>query len=199
MANEDTSVVCDTHALVWYLTDPERLSQPATEALEAAVDSGIIVSKDGPDPPRSFQPSDDPRPLRPVQPGCRPGRSRHGGRTPASARFPPDSRNPTTADPASADEHPSDQGECGGRYRTRTCDLSRVKAALYQLSQAPGLAHRERWPRLGPAATELRTSPESRICPHRPQESLALDSSHPSWPGRRPYPPAGSAAAWPHP
>jgi len=49
MANEDTSVVCDTHALVWYLTGPERLSQPATEALEAAVDSGIIVSKDGPD------------------------------------------------------------------------------------------------------------------------------------------------------
>ena len=29
-----------------------------------------------------------------------------------------------------------DEGD-GGRYRTRTCDLFRVKEALYQLSQPP--------------------------------------------------------------
>jgi len=44
MDTEGTSVVCDTHALVWYLTDPERLSRLATDALEAAVDSGVIIS-----------------------------------------------------------------------------------------------------------------------------------------------------------
>jgi PIN domain nuclease of toxin-antitoxin system len=31
------AVVADTHALVWYLVEPERLSQVALDALEGAM------------------------------------------------------------------------------------------------------------------------------------------------------------------
>jgi len=31
-----TSVVADTHAFIWYILEPERLSQPALEALDRA-------------------------------------------------------------------------------------------------------------------------------------------------------------------
>lgn len=34
------------------------------------------------------------------------------------------------------------EGIYGGRYRTRTCDLFRVKEALYQLSQPPARTRR---------------------------------------------------------
>jgi|SRR5678816_3831454 predicted nucleic acid-binding protein len=41
-----TAVVADTQILIWYVIDPDRLSAPATEALEAATstDAPIYVS-----------------------------------------------------------------------------------------------------------------------------------------------------------
>jgi len=39
-----SAVVADTHALVWYLADPPRLSRPAAEALRQAAAAGIYSS-----------------------------------------------------------------------------------------------------------------------------------------------------------
>src|SRR5678815_3873804 len=41
-----TAVVADTQILIWYVIDPDRLSAPATEALEAATatDAPLSVS-----------------------------------------------------------------------------------------------------------------------------------------------------------
>jgi PIN domain nuclease of toxin-antitoxin system len=39
-----SAVVADTHALIWFLMEPARLSPPAGAALQAAADSGIHFS-----------------------------------------------------------------------------------------------------------------------------------------------------------
>ncbi|MCA6509898.1 MAG: type II toxin-antitoxin system VapC family toxin [Pseudanabaena sp. M090S1SP1A06QC] len=38
-----TSVVADTHAFIWYILEPERLSQPALEALDRASSQGDAI------------------------------------------------------------------------------------------------------------------------------------------------------------
>jgi PIN domain nuclease of toxin-antitoxin system len=38
-----SAVVADTHAVVWYLTDPARLTAPALEAMREAVASGAGI------------------------------------------------------------------------------------------------------------------------------------------------------------
>jgi PIN domain nuclease of toxin-antitoxin system len=38
-----TSVVADTHAFIWYILEPDRLSQPALEALDRASSQGNLV------------------------------------------------------------------------------------------------------------------------------------------------------------
>ena len=37
------AIVADTHAIVWYLVEPERLSQVALEALEVSIAAGSTV------------------------------------------------------------------------------------------------------------------------------------------------------------
>ena len=38
-----TSVVADTHALIWYLCDSDKLSTPALKALDRATDTGNLI------------------------------------------------------------------------------------------------------------------------------------------------------------
>jgi PIN domain nuclease of toxin-antitoxin system len=38
-----TAVVVDTHAIVWYLSEPERLSTPALQTLDDIVEAGGIL------------------------------------------------------------------------------------------------------------------------------------------------------------
>ena len=38
-----TSVVADTHALIWYVCDPDKLSIPALNALDRATDTGNLI------------------------------------------------------------------------------------------------------------------------------------------------------------
>ncbi len=38
-----SAVVLDTHTLIWYILEPEKLSEPAFNALEQATDDGEIV------------------------------------------------------------------------------------------------------------------------------------------------------------
>ena len=38
-----TSVVADTHALIWYVCDPDKLSTPALKALDRATDIGNLI------------------------------------------------------------------------------------------------------------------------------------------------------------
>jgi PIN domain nuclease of toxin-antitoxin system len=37
------AIVADTHAIIWYLVEPERLSQVALDALERAIAAGSPV------------------------------------------------------------------------------------------------------------------------------------------------------------
>jgi PIN domain nuclease of toxin-antitoxin system len=37
------AIVADTHAIIWYLVEPERLSQVALDALEGAIAAGELV------------------------------------------------------------------------------------------------------------------------------------------------------------
>ncbi len=37
------AIVADTHAIIWYLVEPERLSQVALDALEGAIEAGEPV------------------------------------------------------------------------------------------------------------------------------------------------------------
>ena len=38
-----TSVVADTHALIWYICDLDKLSTPALNALDLATDTGNLI------------------------------------------------------------------------------------------------------------------------------------------------------------
>ena len=38
-----TSVVADTHALIWYVCDPDKLSIPALNALDRATNTGNLI------------------------------------------------------------------------------------------------------------------------------------------------------------
>lgn len=37
------AIVVDTHAIVWYLVEPDRLSQPASDAFDQAAATGAAI------------------------------------------------------------------------------------------------------------------------------------------------------------